>query len=103
MTQSRKAYSLFVGFFCLLLQMLSAQDQKLADSLARIYQTQELPDTAKLELLRNLAYNEIRDLDLGIRYADELISLIFGMKIFVCSQMIHILIPDQDKHLVFIW
>jgi|688.fasta_scaffold17280_8 class 3 adenylate cyclase len=75
MTQNRKAYSLLVGFFCFLVQMLSAQDQKLADSLARIYQTQELPDTVKLELLRNLAYNEIRDLDLGIRYADELISL----------------------------
>ncbi len=75
MAHYRKAYTLFIGFFCLLIQILSAQDQKLADSLSRIYQTQKLPDTAKLELLRNLAYNESRDLDLGIRYADELIAL----------------------------
>ena len=54
---------------------LSAQDQKLADSLTLIYKANKLPDTAKLELLRNLAYNEGRDLDLGLRYAEELITL----------------------------
>jgi class 3 adenylate cyclase len=54
---------------------VSGQDQKLADSLARIYQNGNLQDTAKMELLRNLSFNEVRDLNLAIKYADELISL----------------------------
>lgn len=51
------------------------QDQKLADSLARIYQEGAVADTAKLELLRNLAFNEVKDLNLALRYAEELIHL----------------------------
>jgi class 3 adenylate cyclase/Tfp pilus assembly protein PilF len=54
---------------------LSAQDQKVADSLSRIYKENKVPDSAKLELLRNLAFNEMRDFDLGLRYAEELIAL----------------------------
>jgi adenylate cyclase len=75
MTHLKKAFPFLIVFFCLLLQSLSAQDQKQADSLAQIYHSGKLPDTAKLELLRSLAYNEIRDLDLGLSYADELIAL----------------------------
>jgi adenylate cyclase len=54
---------------------LSAQDQKVADSLALIYKEGKLPDTARLELLRNLAFNEMSNLNQGIRYAEELIDL----------------------------
>jgi two-component system, NtrC family, sensor kinase len=59
----------FIGFrgFC--------QDQKVADSLTRIYQQGNVSDTAKLELLRNLSFNEVRDLKLSLKYAEELISL----------------------------
>lgn len=57
---------------------VSAQDEKLADSLARIYQQNELTDTAKLELLRQLSFNEVNNLDLSLKYAEELISLAQG-------------------------
>ncbi|MDZ7607578.1 MAG: tetratricopeptide repeat protein [Cyclobacteriaceae bacterium] len=53
----------------------SGQDQKVADSLKVIYQHEVLADSTKLELLSNLSFNEVNDLNLAIRYADELISL----------------------------
>lgn len=52
-----------------------SQDQKIADSLAVIYARDELNDTARLELLRHLSFNESRNLQLGLQYADELIQL----------------------------
>ena len=69
-----KACYLLIGFFCII-QFAFSQDQKVADSLAMIYQKDELEDTAKMELLWNLSFNEMRDLKLGLRYAEELISL----------------------------
>jgi signal transduction histidine kinase len=75
MTFKRKACFIITGFFYFIIHSVSGQDQKLADSLARIYQNSQLADTARMELLRKLAYNEVRDLKLGLKYADELISL----------------------------
>ena len=69
-----KACYLLIGFFCIV-QYAFSQDQKLADSLVGIYQKAELEDTAKMELLRQLSFNEMRDLKLGLRYAEELITL----------------------------
>lgn len=66
---------LWICFYCLFYFQVLAQDQKLADSLAKIYEQGNLPDEEKLELLRNLSFNEMRDLDLGLRYAEELIGL----------------------------
>jgi adenylate cyclase len=51
------------------------QDQKVADSLVKIYQQGSLKDTAQLELLRNLSFNELRNLNLSLQYAEELIRL----------------------------
>lgn len=51
------------------------QDQKIADSLVKIYQQHNLKDTAQLELLRNLSFNESRNLNLSLQYAEELIRL----------------------------
>ena len=51
------------------------QDQKIADSLLRSYRMDTSVGTTKLELLRNLSFNEIGNLDLALQYADELISL----------------------------
>jgi signal transduction histidine kinase len=62
------------GLFCLFLVNVSAQDQKIADSLVKIYQQDVLKDTAKLDLLLNLSFNETHDLSLALRYAEELIS-----------------------------
>ena len=64
-----------LGFFLLVIHPVSGQDQKIADSLARIYKDYLPEDTVKLELLRNLSYNEMRDLNLSLKYAEELISL----------------------------
>ncbi len=51
------------------------QDQKVADSLARIYQHKILKDTVELKLLLNLSFNEVRDLQQALKYAEELIAL----------------------------
>jgi adenylate cyclase len=75
MSLKRKAYYFLIGFFCFLFYNANGQDQKVADSLARIYQKEKLSDTAMLELLRNLSFNEVNDLQLGLKYAEELISL----------------------------
>jgi len=52
-----------------------AQNQKVADSLKKIYKENKLTGEAKLELLRNLSFNEVNDLKLSLKYADELITL----------------------------
>lgn len=69
-----KACYLIIGFFCFT-KNVNGQDQKLADSLVKIYKEEQLADTAKMELLRQLSFNESRDLKLGLKYAEELISL----------------------------
>lgn len=71
----RKAYYLLIGFFCIITYCVSGQDQKLADSLAIIYKENKLEDTAKLALLVDLSFNEVNDLQLSLKYAEELINL----------------------------
>lgn len=72
---NRKAYYFLIGLFCFTSSIVSGQDQKLADSLLTIYQEGKLEGLEKLELLRNLSFNEIHNLDASIRYAEELITL----------------------------
>ena len=54
---------------------IAAQDQRIADSLVLVYKESNLEDTAKLELLRNLSFNEVSDLKSSLEYAEELIAL----------------------------
>src|SRR5688572_18680233 len=68
----RKVYSLLIGCLWFVIPT-SAQDQAIADSLAREYQKTSV-DSVKLELLRGMSYNETSDLK-GLAYAEELISL----------------------------
>ncbi len=70
----KKAYYLLIGFFFIILTGYG-QDQKIADSLKKIYQNNKLKDSAKLELLLNLSFNEVDNLNLSLQYAEELISL----------------------------
>ena len=70
-----KAYHFLISFFFLATISAAGQDQKVADSLKRIYQQKNLEDSSKLELLRNIAFNESKDLNLAVQYAEELISL----------------------------
>ncbi len=69
-----KAY-LIVGFVWFQVIDVFAQDQTIADSLVKIYQADKLMDTAKLKLLEELSFNERNDLNLSLKYAEELIEL----------------------------
>lgn len=66
-------------FLCMLLFLLTAkaigQQQHVADSLRLIYSADTLQGVDKMELLRELAFNEIADPDLALEYAEELITL----------------------------
>jgi two-component system, NtrC family, sensor kinase len=70
-----KGYFLLIGFLCLILHAVYSQDQKVADSLKIVYNEGMLNDTGRLELLRQLSFNEVKDLNLSLKYAEELINL----------------------------
>ncbi len=70
-----KNYFFTIGYFLLIAYCVSAQDQRVADSLVNIYKENKLLGKEKLELLRNLSFNESSDLENAIKYADELINL----------------------------
>ena len=69
-----KAYGWAISFLFFVLAG-RAQDQKVADSLARVYRADTVRGTARLELLRHLSFNEVKDLGLSLRYSEELIRL----------------------------
>jgi len=70
-----KACYVLTGFFFFFAHIVTAQDQRIADSLVKIYRADTLHDDARLEILRNLSFNEVKDLRLALQYAEELISL----------------------------
>ena len=84
MTVNRKikkgAFQLLLGFFLISPQTLLSQEQSLADSLSRVLKDNIHHDSGKLELLRNLAFNEVNDLELALKYAEELILLATSSK-----------------------
>ncbi|MFT5251996.1 MAG: adenylate cyclase [Flavobacteriales bacterium] len=65
----------FVLLLCLPFYKAKAQNQKVADSLKLIYKQNNKSGVEKLELLRNLSFNEIHDIKLSVLYANELIRL----------------------------
>ncbi|NEU09758.1 tetratricopeptide repeat protein [Flavihumibacter sp. R14] len=71
----KKVYFFLYAFFLMSISTVFAQEQKIADSLALIYQQKSLTDSAKLDLLGNLSFNELRDSKKGLMYAEELIRL----------------------------
>jgi adenylate cyclase len=75
MSPRGKAYYFLISFLCIIALSVSGQDQKLADSLTRIYQEDTAQGVGRLELLRNLSFNEVKDLNLALKYAEELIRL----------------------------
>lgn len=66
---------LTAGFICIHILGSFAQDQRISDSLKKIYLEDKLLGSEKLELLNNLSLNEITDLTLSLKYAEELIVL----------------------------
>ncbi len=70
-----KVCFLLINFLCLIFPVVYSQDQKVADSLKIIYNEGMLNDTVRLELLRQLSFHEVKDLNLSLKYAEELINL----------------------------
>jgi hypothetical protein len=58
MFSTSKALLLGTCFFCFFVGSGFCQDQRVADSLAKVYEQDILRDTLQLELLRDLAFNE---------------------------------------------
>lgn len=75
MFYTHKAYYALIGFFFFFCSSVFGQNQKLADSLTAVYNSNTLQGTPKLELLRALAFNEVTDLPRSLQYAEELIHL----------------------------
>ncbi len=75
MLLKRKGCFLLISILCLIFPAAFSQDQKVADSLTIIYNEGILSDAARLELLRQLSFNEVKDLNLSLKYAEELINL----------------------------
>jgi len=66
---------MLVGFFFAVEYNLVGQDQRVADSLKLVLEKGDLKDSLLLEVLRNVTYNEQRDYQLALAYAEELILL----------------------------
>ena len=64
---------LLMGAACLISYYGYGQNQEVADSLLKIYQKENLKDTQKLQLLTDLSFNEVKNFDLSLQYAEELI------------------------------
>jgi signal transduction histidine kinase len=74
MISAKRSLLLLISIWCSL-QLSFGQQQKIADSLAKIYQSGSYSDGETLPLLEALSFNEITDLGKGLRYADKLIEL----------------------------
>lgn len=75
MIRKNIALYLLIVFFHLFIISTKAQDQKIADSLVQIYEADTLIGEARLELLLELSFNEVKDNQLSLQYAEELIKL----------------------------
>lgn len=76
MIPRKLVYNYLIGFFYVfIIQSCLAQDQRVADKLLKVYVADTISEPDKLELLKNLAFNEITDLDKKQAYAEELITL----------------------------
>ena len=76
MRLKNQAYFLLIGLFYIVSSpSCFSQDQRIADSLAIIYANNELKGVEKLELLRNLAFNERNSPQLALAYSEALILL----------------------------
>jgi adenylate cyclase len=72
----KKAYYVLIGLFYLIVQASVGQNQRRADSLTKLYNSKEYKtDLEQLYLLGELAFNEIKNGELRLQYANELITL----------------------------
>lgn len=62
-------------FLLLFVNTTYGQDQRVADSLTKVYEAGQLSGEAQLDLLENLAFHERQDFQRALQYANELIDL----------------------------
>lgn len=77
MLLKNKTYYYLVGFFYFFTFQTEtqAQDQRIADSLAILYEADTITGKARLNLLMELSFNEVNDYHKGLKFAEELIRL----------------------------
>ena len=63
-----------IGIWFLAFNFIWGQDQRIADSLVIHYQEDNIEGEELLELLRQLSFNEHKDLNLALEYSNELIE-----------------------------
>lgn len=71
----KKDLIILMGIFCFNTQAILSQDQRIADSLSIIYELDTSSGSTRLELLRQLSFNEINNTTLALKYVEELIQL----------------------------
>lgn len=54
---------------------LAAQDQRIADSLQKVYLQDDKTDSSRFLLLEEMCFNEVRDLNKAVEYAKRMIAL----------------------------
>lgn len=74
-SKCKQAHYLVMSLLLVIYIPCLGQDQRIADSLTLVYKKNELASTEKLELLRNLAFNELKNPKLALKYTEELIRL----------------------------
>jgi adenylate cyclase len=75
MFRNKIAYYILIGFFHIFITPTNAQEQHVADGLYRIYLADTLTGDAKLKLLVDLSFNEVKDNQRSLQFAEELIQL----------------------------
>ncbi|WP_264564581.1 adenylate/guanylate cyclase domain-containing protein [Flavobacterium sp. N3904] len=70
-----KKSPIFLGMLFFQQFTVYTQNQKIADSLVKIYKEKKLNSSDKMELLRNLAFNETNNAELALQYSEELITI----------------------------
>jgi len=71
----KMACFLLIGFLFFNLNHAFGQDQRVADSLVLIYLEDNLEGEEKMDLLKELSFNELNDRKMSLEYAEELIRL----------------------------
>ena len=70
----KMACQLVMGLFFFTSNFIFSQDQRVADSLIPVYEDGNFNDTMKLELLRDIAFNQIKDFKVKLQYSQILVE-----------------------------
>lgn len=71
---NKMARQILMGLFFFIPHLIFSQDQRVADSLIPVYEDGNFNDSIKLEILREIAFNQIEDFKLKLEYSQILIE-----------------------------